>query len=61
MSLNPRHLLRMSRWSRRPPSTRRVILVFGVVLLCLALAGLERFVGIPEGLQREPNPKIRIE
>lgn len=34
-------LYRMSLWARRPPSARRVILVFSVIALALIIAGLE--------------------
>lgn len=39
--MNPRHFLRMAQWARNPPSTRRVVLVLGVIAVCLTLAGLE--------------------
>lgn len=48
--MNPRHFLRMAKWARNPPSTRRVVLVLGVIAVCLALVGLERAGIIPEGL-----------
>ncbi len=48
--MNPRWLLRMSRWAAHPPSWARVKLVFGVILLCLLLAGIERFFGWPDWL-----------
>lgn len=48
--MTPIWLIRMARWARHPPSTGRVKLVVGVVVLCLALVGLERFVGWPEAL-----------
>ncbi len=41
MKLNPRQLLRMSKWARRPPSEGRVKLVLGVVAICLVLFGIE--------------------
>ncbi|MCB2093652.1 MAG: hypothetical protein H6901_01105 [Rhodobacteraceae bacterium] len=56
------HLLRMARWAHRPPSTRRVILVFSVVAICLVLAGAEWLDLLPEGFGRPPDrqiPKIR--
>jgi hypothetical protein len=37
--------LRMARWARRPPSAARVKLVIGVILVCLAIVGLERLFG----------------
>jgi len=36
-----RWLLHMSRWSRRPPGTRQVLVVLVVVAVCFALAGLQ--------------------
>ncbi|WP_298932238.1 hypothetical protein [uncultured Ruegeria sp.] len=39
--MNPRHFLRMSQWARNPPSKRRVQLVFGIILLCLLIFGVE--------------------
>ncbi|WP_415184008.1 hypothetical protein [Phaeovulum sp.] len=39
--MNLTWLLRMSKWSRRPPSWTRVKLVALVVALCLLLFGLE--------------------
>ncbi|MFD1881371.1 hypothetical protein [Paracoccus pacificus] len=35
-------LLRASRWARRPPSTRMVILVLGIIAVALLLVGLEK-------------------
>jgi len=48
--MNMRHLVRMAKWARHPPSERRVRLVFGVILICLILFGLERIFGWPEWL-----------
>ena len=45
--MNPRWLLRASRWARHPPPARRVVLVLAVVAACLALAGIERLVSGP--------------
>ena len=36
-------LMRMQRWSRRPPSMNRVLMLVAIVALCLALAGLQHF------------------
>lgn len=46
--MNFRHLLRMSNWARRPPSERRVKLVFGVIILCLIVGGVEYFGWWPD-------------
>lgn len=47
--MNLRHFLRMAQWARNPPSAKRVVLVFGVVAVCLALAALEWTGLLPEG------------
>ncbi|WP_425046455.1 hypothetical protein [Primorskyibacter sp. S87] len=59
--MNLRHLFRMSRWARNPPSERRVKLVFATVLLCLALYGIERLGFWPDWArieQRGFDPSI---
>jgi len=43
-----RMYLKMSQWARNPPSEGRVKLVFGVILACLVLVGVEKFAGWPE-------------
>jgi hypothetical protein len=48
--MNMLGLLRMARWSRKPPSAKRVKLFFVVLLLCLALFGIEYIWGWPEAL-----------
>ena len=48
--MNPRWLLKMSLWARKPPSEKRVIFVFAIILVCLVLVGIERFFGWPEAL-----------
>lgn len=48
--MNVTWLLRMVRWVRHPPSDRRVILVFSVVVIVLALWGYEQLFGWPEAL-----------
>ena len=45
--MNLRHLMRMARWARNPPSEKRVILVFVVIALCLALVAVEKWIGWP--------------
>ena len=51
MSFNPRHLLRMAKWARNPPSEKRVKLVLTVIALALAIWGLERLFGTPAWMQ----------
>lgn len=58
--MNMRHLLRMARWAKRPPSEKRVKLVLGVVLICLILVGIEWAVGFPEWLVPDNAPKGRL-
>lgn len=38
----------MSKWARRPPSAARVKRVAVVVVLCLILVAIERFIGWPD-------------
>ncbi|WP_171129216.1 MULTISPECIES: hypothetical protein [unclassified Ruegeria] len=52
--MNPRHLLRMSKWARRPPSERRVKLVFGMLLACGVLAGIQYLGWWPDWATLEP-------
>ena len=43
-----RWLIRATRWVQNPPSAGRVTLVFGVIAICLVIAGIERFIGWPD-------------
>ena len=55
--MNPRWLLRASKLARHPQKARRVWLVMGVVVACLALAGLERLtVGDGDGTRKNRHP-----
>lgn len=45
--------LRMAKWARNPPSSKRVKLVLGVILACLLLFAVERFIGWPDWLTLE--------
>lgn len=58
--MNPRWLLRMARWSHRPPSMRRVIMVAAIIVFCLLLYAVERFVGWPDWLSLEPTRGNRM-
>ena len=51
--MNYTWLLRMAKWARNPPSEARVKLIIGVILICLALVGIEYFVGWPDWLTLE--------
>ena len=53
--MNIHWLLRLAHWARHPPSPRRMALIAGVILLCLALVGIERFWGWPEALTVAPG------
>lgn len=53
--MNPRWLLRMAKWSHRPPSEKRVKLVLGIIVLCLALFAVERYIGWPDWMTVEPT------
>ncbi len=55
-----RHLIRMSQWARNPPSEKRVKLVFGVILACLVLVLIERFVGWPDALTLDPKVRTTV-
>ena len=48
-----RQLMRMAKWARNPPGEKRVKLVIGVIVICLALAGIELLVGFPDWLVPE--------
>ncbi|MCI2393691.1 hypothetical protein [Aliiroseovarius sediminis] len=51
--MNPRWFMRMSRWARRPPSAKRVKLVFFVLAICLLLVVIEKLFGTPDWMQIE--------
>ncbi|MDN3711083.1 hypothetical protein QWZ10_03275 [Paracoccus cavernae] len=50
-------LIRASRWVRNPPSEKRVILVFSVIAIGLAIAGLEYFGFWPDWATLERPPR----
>lgn len=52
--MNPRWLFRMARWAHRPPGMKRVLLVLGIVVLCLVILGIERFIGWPDWMTVTP-------
>ncbi len=43
-------LVRAKRWAQNPPSEYRVKLVFGVIAVCLLIAGFEWLFGWPDWL-----------
>ena len=52
--------MRMARWARHPPGEKRVRLVLAVIVLALAIWGLEQFFGTPEWMQMERGTSGRI-
>ncbi len=59
MNMNPRHLMRMARWARKPPSEKRVKLVAAIILICVAIFGAEYFGLWPDALTTEKPPRIK--
>ncbi|MFV0411071.1 MAG: hypothetical protein ACK5LJ_15645 [Paracoccus sp. (in: a-proteobacteria)] len=57
---NMNWLIRASRWVRRPPSMRMVIMVFAILLLGLSMAGLEKLGLWPEWATMEQGRKPRL-
>ena len=59
--MNPLWLMRMARWAKHPPPAGRVALVVGVIVLCLALVAVEKFIGWPDWLTTEggKRPLVR--
>jgi hypothetical protein len=54
--MNPMWFVRMSKWARNPPPWGRVKLVVGVILLSLALYGVELLWGWPDWLTVNGKP-----
>ena len=52
-------LVRAKRWAQNPPSTKRVMLVFGVVAVCLAIVLAEWLGFWPEWATMDPT-SVRI-
>lgn len=55
--MNPIQWLRIAKWARNPPSDGRVKLLFGVLIVVLLIAGIERFVGWPDWLTLDPQAR----
>lgn len=55
--MNPRWLLRMSRWARNPPSPAKVKLVFGVIALAALIWGIEWMGWWPDWATVERQPR----
>lgn len=45
---NYRWLLKAKRWAQNPPSESRVKLVIALIVVCLVVVALERWVGWPD-------------
>ncbi len=58
--MNPRHFMKMALWVRRPPSQKRVILVFSVIAICLAIAGIEKLFNLDDKLPEMNATKVRV-
>lgn len=58
--MNIMWLVRAKRWVKHPPSTKRIKLVFGVILLCVVLVGIEKFIGVPEWMQLDPKAQKHL-
>ncbi|WP_146345384.1 hypothetical protein [Falsiphaeobacter marinintestinus] len=50
-------LIRASRWSRNPPSTKRVIFVFAAIGICLAIVGIEKLGLWPDWATADRVPR----
>jgi len=48
--MGPQWFFRMARWARNPPSEKKVMLVFGIIVVCLAIAAIERWIGWPDAM-----------
>ncbi|MEM5468029.1 hypothetical protein [Celeribacter marinus] len=51
--MNMLWLIRAKAWAKRPPSTKRIIFVFGIVAACVVLYLIERAGLLPEWMQLE--------
>ena len=58
--LNLNWLMRMSQWSRRPPSLNRVLMVIAVAAICLVLAGLQYFGLWPDWATMPNQHRVKI-
>ena len=56
--MDPRWLLRMTRWVQNPPSWQRVVFVLSVVAVCIAVAVAASWTGWPDALT--PNDMRRL-
>ncbi|TCL09315.1 hypothetical protein BXY66_1360 [Shimia isoporae] len=60
--MNPRHFMKMAMWAKRPPSQKRVILVFSVIAICLAVAAVEKIFGLEDMVPElnKTNTRVKI-
>lgn len=58
--MNLRHIVRMSRLARRPPSMTKVKMVAAILAVSLALVAVEKFIGWPDALTVEKPKRIRM-
>jgi len=58
--MNYRMLIRMAKWSHRPPGWKKVRLVLGIIAVCLLLAGFEFVFGWPEWLTVNSDSRGRL-
>ncbi|TKZ21259.1 hypothetical protein FAP39_07520 [Shimia litoralis] len=58
--MNIRHYLRMARWARNPPSAGRVKMIFAILIVCIVVWMLERWLGWPDALTPNYAPKGRV-
>lgn len=55
-----RRLMRAKRWAQNPPSAKRVKLVLWLIAGCLAIAGVEHFIGWPDWMTLDPAHRNRL-
>ncbi|WP_246138058.1 hypothetical protein [Maritimibacter fusiformis] len=47
----------MAKWARRPPSSKQVKLVLGIIVVALVIFGLERLFGTPDWMILNDMPR----
>jgi hypothetical protein len=53
--MNYRWLFKMARWAQNPPSEKRVIFVFAIIGICLAVFAIEYVFGWPDWMTVDPR------
>ncbi|KJZ20118.1 hypothetical protein [Loktanella sp. S4079] len=51
--MNIRFLLRAKRWAARPPSEAMFKMVVGIIVFCVILFAIEKFIGWPDWLSAD--------